>query len=553
MIVFSKKLIASTLIWLLITSCAHERLVRTSELEPLVKAQPVADSEIEKEAQDNKKDATLLYLMQAFALLRNGDLNTDEQIKRSKTFLEQAAMSFADLKDPENLSYAFTPDANVPYRGRPHERVLSQMMLALLDMSQERYDMALPTLRDAEFLDARWQPLPYGSQSPMIYALMLLALHHMRAAKADLERAREGLHRSVRLHLLQELFIKTLEQTSDSHWRKDAITVRLAFVLLEAGMSSAFITSPKTMQFRDLLEQSVKEAGLLLNNINKRFENEYEHSIKPALKQVAGVLNDFDEKAMMARIGTEFEAITTRMRQTIEKDAILKKNIANALEETHKLANAVEQSVRQPKVVVRFEGKGPFLVREGNYKEITVIKPSEDGHASPLIRAREENVNLACGIINNGKSVTFVLCDKNPTGQSFTKEYQDQLTKSFELWSSSHQATSVVGRRFDKILAGRAQFRATTEDISTVGAFSALFLFYIGSGMINACNSAGASQECYIPGLAVLGAAAITIVVSGTIWLIGKSTNPAADYRYVPTLFESGYLSVPKDIWENAQ
>jgi hypothetical protein len=115
---------------------------------------------------------------------------------------------------------------------------------------------------------------------------------------------------------------------------------------------------------------------------------------------------------------------------------------------------------------------------------------------------------------------------------------------SLELLSLSRKATTAQGRKFDKVLKGRAQFRAATEQIAEVTAWSAFFLFYLGAAMMNDCSRRGEGQACYTKGLVLWTLAGITVIFSGTVWLIGRSKNPAADSRFIHLMYESAWLSI---------
>ena len=64
--------------------------------------------------------------------------------------------------------------------------------------------MALPALVDAEFLSARWKTFAFGTDAPLVYALMLRCQQQLQAPEQDKKRSAEALARSVRLQVSRE-------------------------------------------------------------------------------------------------------------------------------------------------------------------------------------------------------------------------------------------------------------------------------------------------------------------------------------------------------------
>ena len=204
------------------------------------------------------------------------------------------------------------------------------------------------------------------------------------------------------------------------------------------------------------------------------------------------------------------------------------------------LTEKILASARAPKLVVNFTGTGPTLERQGSYDEISVVKPSPDANPHAAIREKNIPTNTSCGFHRTDDgNFSVVLCSP---GASHLGDKHIEVLPSLELLSLSRKATTAGGRKFDQVLKGRAQFRAATEDIATIGAWSAFFLFYMGTSIMNDCNRRGQGQACYAAGLALWGIAGLTVIFSGTVWLIGRSSNPAADSRFIHLMYESAWL-----------
>jgi hypothetical protein len=126
-------------------------------------------------------------LEQAFLALRDGAHDD------AHDWLELTVPAVDDLSLPgTTLEKAFASDVTKPYKGRPHERVLATTILAALDMERGRCDLALPTLRNAAFLDARSRP-DEPSDAVLVHVLALRCLQDTHASPSDVERARGDL------------------------------------------------------------------------------------------------------------------------------------------------------------------------------------------------------------------------------------------------------------------------------------------------------------------------------------------------------------------------
>jgi len=513
-----------------------------STINMLSRGQPLSEAQVDKAMKD-EKNAAYIAMLEAFALFRQGDVGHKDTQALILKYLTYAENSFADLRQPDNFSLAFSADANTPYRGRPHERVATALMLALMDMVRGRYDIALPALKNAEFLDARWQSMPYGTDAPLIYALMMRSLTEMKSSPQDIERARQGLYRSVRLLVLQDPLIAAATQIAQAGLRNSAVSVQIAQVLMGAGLSSALIIADDKATIFDIVQAGAKEAASYVSLLEDKFAGEFERFVKPMLANSASVVNmpakefsDFSFKQVSVEL-------TTYARQIIKllKARPAEQNKLSQLKnEAQAMSKEIEQAVLAPRVILRFEGLGPRIERSGQYNEVANVVKSPSGSVKAEIRRKNILSGQKCGLSNKGGNLTVVLCDKNEVSLDEFEEFT-----GLELFSSSRKATTVMGRRFASVLAGRADFRATTESIATIGAFTTLALLNVSSNLM-AQGYAHGSKAAFQQGAAVGGAALVAAGVSGAIFLIGKSVNPEADPRFVAPLYESGYLLVPK-------
>ncbi len=512
-------------------------------LKTLQRGQPVAEADVDAASAADTKNATYIQMLEAFAVLRKGDLNNPAQVHLAKTYLERAQSSFDDLRDADNFSVAFSKDADTIYRGRPYERVMTAMMLALIDMSQDRCDLAMPALRNAEFLDARWRAMPFGSDAPMVYALMLRCANQMQSSATDTNRAREGLHRSLRLILANEPLNKAFKQTLKVQLRPDSLAVRFAQILFELGISSALMTSTKDLTPEQLLNNAAGDASKFLNEINTKFADQYKDILQPMAQEIAKVEGDSSAKSVedfaFTVTGNELRRMASETIQLLNKDKSLAKAVNDGLARAHQVAKSIERAVRQPRLALRFSGQGPRVIREGQYQEVARIVPTADGSAASEIRQKLMDVQGRCGLQRDaGGALLVVLCDENAHQQSINGYFD-----AIELWSSSLKATSMMGRRFDKILQGRAEFKQGAENIAVVSGATALALLAASSDSYNQCVRRGGTN-CSEASAALAGAGAVAGAIAGIAYIAGKASNPAADPRFVSNMFESGYVLV---------
>lgn len=508
---------AVSLYLVLATSTAHG-FFGPSAIESLIQGRPVSEAEADQ-AMQGPKNATYVAMLEAFNLLRRGDLDSENTRSLIVKYLTAAESSFADLRQPDNFSVAFSADADTPYRGRPHERVLTAVMLAIMDMSRGRYDMALPALKNAEFLDARWQAMPYGTDAPLVYALTLRCLSMMGASPQDSDRARQGLHRSVRLLILQEPIVAAANSVAEASVRNNAVATEIAHLLMGAGLSSALMIASDSASIFDIIKTAAKEAASYVSVLEEKFPNEYESAVKPALTNVASVTGmtkkDF-EKFSFALVGSELDAYAKEIIKVLQARPARETALVSLRSKAKQITREIEKAMLAPRTILRFEGIGPRVERFGQYNEVAQIVKSPTGSVVSEIRSRTMTSSGKCGLSNVGGFLTVVLCD------SAGSDHEIERFTGLELWSSSRKATSVMGRRFATILKGRAQFRASTESIAVAGAIATAALLDQGQH----------------------AAAGVAAGLSLAVWLIGRASNPEADPRFIPYLFESGYVLV---------
>ena len=520
--------------------------------------------------QDFPRDAVWLAMLQGFALLRQPNIGEPRSQKRVQALLEHAFASFDDLRDPDNFTVAFTSDADKPYRGRPHERVLTAITLALLEMNKGRHDMALATLRNAEFLSARWQHNAVGTTTPVIYALMLRCQHLLGLPQAEVKKTRERLARVVRLRFAQQPLLQLLQDAHGTVLRRDATAVRLAAVLLEAGISNALLQSPRQATVQLLLQNSNAQAKLAVGIVRDRFVHLYNQLINTRIRGSSRVQNIQPlhfEQAVFDRVPVEIDALLKRMQLLLTRHAPTRMGLTTALQKAQERALQIERTMQKPRVELFLTGTGPAVIREGQYKEITRIVPSSQAKTQAGIwhGRLSTDSTLLCGFHRRDKdTLQVVLCPPakvsrqrlrpNQVDSGGDKMWQEKPYKSqgngispvLQLWSSSTQATTVMGRPFDRILRGRAQLRSLTHKTAKVGMWSALVLFYVASATLANCQRGGnGNKTCTALGVSLMVAAGVTIGASGLLWLAGFPANPAADPRYVPTIFESIHLVLP--------
>lgn len=532
----------------LITSCVSTPTIRKTEYRPFLAGKSVPDDELQKIKAASPKDAVFADLLQAYALLRSGSIEDPKVRQEVRNLLETSVNSFEYMADPVNANKAFFADEDKDFRGRPHERMAASAMMGVLLMGENKCAQAMPYLRNAEFLDARFQKMPFGTDAPLVYALMYRCLVEQGSDANGIQRAEEGIYKSIRFLSWQEPLIEALVALDKADIRPTAIANRLAYMLFEVSVYHSLLTAPNTMGIAELIDDAAKNSSLFVSSLDSNFEDDYKKHLEPAIKEIQGIypldkkegLNFLKELAIQ-QMADDVAQISAHMKKVALHHKDFRQKIEQATKRSHELTDKIVKAARADKMVVNFTGQGPSLVREGEYEEISVMKPGPDANLLPNVRERKIKTNTACGFHrteNGGFSV--VMC-KNPSqlGQSHY-----EVLDSVELLSLSRKATTVMGRKFDKVLKGRAQFRAATEDIATVSAWSAFFLFYMGSQIMSECASRGNNQSCYAPGYALWAIAGVTVIFSGTIWLIGRTKNPAADSRYIHLMYESTWLGL---------
>lgn len=542
-------LLVGFLIGQLISSgCASMATIKRPGYEPFLRSKPIEDEALNKIRKESPKDAVFADLLQAFALMRSSDITNPAIRKNILGLLEVSVNSFEDMVGPDNFSLAFSVDEDKPFRGRPYERMFAATMAGVFLMADNNCGQALPYLKNAEFLDARFQKMPFGTDAPLIYALRYRCLLERHAAKGDIAHAASGVFRSVRFLTMQETLVSALIEIAETDLRPMAVANRLANMIYEISIYHSLMTAPSDFGVDALVDDAAKNASIFISALNTHFEDEYKARMKPMIAELARVynMNSKDgikhlEELSLERVGLEARVIGDKLRVVLAKHARYRANIHSATEKTKELTEKILTAAAADKMMLSFVGRGPALVREGSYKEISVIKPGPDGSTAPNIRKRSLKIDTSCGFHRTDSDGGFsvVLCKPGTASVSHI-----EVMPSLELMSLSRKATTAQGRKFDKVLKGRAQFRAATEKIAEVSAWSAFFLFHMGAAMMSDCQRRGESQACYTKGYVLWGIAALTAIFSGTVWLIGKSKNPSADSRYIHLMYESVFVSI---------
>jgi len=534
---------------LVFVGCASSATIKRPEYRPLLAGEPLKPEALENIKTSSPKDAVFADLLQAFALMRTADLQKPAVQKEISELLINSVGTFEDLKDPVNFSKAFSVDEDKDFRGRPHERLFAANFAAVFLMAQGNYDLALSYLRGAEFLDARFQKLPFGTDSPYVYALMYWCLHQRKGSDPqEIKRAADGVVRSVRFLSLQEPLIKALLDVATVDLRPMAISNRLAYLIFEISIYHSLISAPNNADIESLIEDAAKNAEIFTSALDSHFEAEYKERLKPVIKELANVYGMNGKEGVkqlgelaFAQVSHDVKNISSHMRQLIRHHEGLHQEISSAMKTSENLSEKILASARSDKLMLNFTGSGPTLERMGSYDEISVVKPSETANPHAAIRQRNIPTNTACGFHRTPQGgFSAILCGP---GAIYSAKKITSLP-SLELLSLSRKATTALGRKFDKVLKGRAQFKGATENIATIGAWSALFLFHIGSNIINDCNRRNQGEACYVPGLVMWSIAGVTVVFSGTVWLIGRASNPAADSRFIHLMYESAWLGI---------
>ncbi len=510
-------IIFSSLLW----GCIHQTAMTDSKLIALWRGEPLTEETIAAAKQEWPNDATLIDMQQGTNLLRHDKLTTSIAAL-AENYLENAYSKFEDLRDPENFSKAFTPDNQTPYRGRPFERMLTSMLLALLDTSKDRCDMALPALKAAEFLDARWQPFMFGSDAPMVYALMLRCFIETKNTSQDFERAKSGLTLALRMQLMLEPFFQKINEYARHAAYDPAIQIALA--LLEVGLPSSLLSAPAHANTEEIVRIASAESIAFLPRVLSQDEAPYDEIIRPLLKKIDPKSSD---KATTANAIFQIEvALKAIWKEILARDQF-QQQVSKLLDRVHDLTKQIESAAKKPIMTVYFDGTGPRIKQEGQYNEIAHIVPSSPQNALADVPVKNIHITTSCGVSNYRNNLIFTLC--SPGALSSSIEYDTAV----KLWSSSFQATTTAGRKFDRILKGRAQFRMGTEVAAIIGGYAALALLDANSGL--------RGQEAR----QMQTAALVIGVIAGAAWIAGRASNPEADIRQVHFNFESGYLLLP--------
>jgi uncharacterized protein YdcH (DUF465 family) len=534
---------------LLSSGCASTATIKKPEFAAFAAGQSVSAEQLQNIKSKTPKDAVFADLLQAFALMRTANIENKATQKEIINLLTESVSTFEDMTDPVNFSKAFSADEDKAFRGRPHERMYTSIMAAVFLMGQGNYDLALSYLRNAEFLDARFQKLPFGTDAPLAYALMYWCLQQRPSDSQELKRAADGVYRSVRFLTLQETLIKALVAIAQADLRPMAISNRLAYMIFEISIYHSLISAPNNANLAELIDDIAKNAELFTSVLTTNFEQEYKDTINPALHELSKVygLNSADGRKHLqdlafSQIGHEAKQIGAHFKQVFKQHAALHQEIINAMRTTELQTDEILAQARRPKLLLNFSGMGPTLERKGSYDEISVIRPSAEASLSPAIRQKNIMSHTACGFHRtHDGGFSAVLCSaKNASSLGDAIE----RVPSLELLSLSRKASTVGGRKFDEVLKGRARFRAVTEDIATVGAWSAFFLFHMGNQIIADCNRRGQGDACYTPAYALWAIAGVTVLFSGTAWLIGRASNPAADSRFIHLMYESTWYAI---------
>jgi hypothetical protein len=177
----------------------------------------------------------------------------------------------------------------------------------------------------------------------------------------------------------------------------------------------------------------------------------------------------------------------------------------------------------------------------------------------------------SCGLRGQGDGgFSVVLCSTKKQG-AVVEAPTTEAWEGLEVWSSSIQATTLVGRRFDSILKGRAAFKAGTETAAEVATWTAWTMWQLGFEMLEQCGSSESAPDpprrdakssakttssqsssadgtCAAIALSTIAAGAAVAGIGGVVWLAGAVVNPAADPRFVAALPERVAVLVPSSL-----
>ena len=541
-----KWLSPSLCISLWLWGCAHagHPTVDVHKLSPLKKGDAVETDLVRAAMREFPNDASLLAMEQGFAILREEGLHDDAALQTARSFLETAFYDFQNLQEPENLNLAFTPDAEVPYKGRPHERVLTATTLALLDILKGRCDLALPTLRAAEFLDARWQPFPYGTDAPLVYTLMNYCSQKNLAADSDRQRARDGLYVSLRTRRSHQALTEWLEEKKNTPVRQHALTRKLAHWLWAQAAPGTLLQYPNQKSPHALITRMSREAlrlGLRADQFWEATENQEILERSAELTFTGWETQKKLRQLVKDKLAEELHHLEQSFLKDLESETPLAQAFANALGQAAIEATAINAQIDRGSLTLAFFGTGPSVALEGTYQEIARILGGN--HSSPLPPPKPMACNTAQ--THSGR-LAFQLCRAPSTVAPLGAPID-----SSELWNSSYQATTVVGRKFERILEGRANFKSGAEDVGATAAESSFFFFDLGTRVffdcINSSPKESVTAACLVVAGIALGASAVSAGVAGAAFVAGSMVNAAADHRYVHSLFESVSLTLEQE------
>lgn len=530
---------------ILSANCVKTATINQPIYRPFLQHQPITLENLQKIRDTSPNDAVFADLLQAFALLRHANLNDLHKRQEILSLLKTATASFEDMAAPENFSLLFSLDENKPFKGFPHERVWASLMTAILLMADHKYQEALPYLRNAEFFDARFQKMPFGTDAPLIYALMYRCQIE-KAHQQDLKNTANNILKSLRFIELKEPLIQALSMLLTIDIRNFSYNRKIAYMIYEISIYHSLLTSSDNADVVNILDDASKHADIFISSLTTNFADEYEVKIKPLMKEFAKVMglkiskHDMNEVAFI-QIAKECQDLAEKMKILIVQDQKINKNITISLAKIDSSFHKIIKAVLSDKMTLVFSGMGPKIIREGPYDEITVIKPNDASIATKLLASKEMKINTACGF-NRLAHESFALTLCQNTNNNIDKSTYSSINL-MKIWDTSKKATSAQGREFAKILRGRAQFRAATESIAEVSAWSAFFLFYLGTAMLEDCQRKQQGESCYVKGFTLYGIAGATVLFSGAIWLLGKISNPAADSRFIPLLYGEVWLA----------
>jgi hypothetical protein len=558
------------------TSCASTTSFSAVELAPLSRSEPVADAVVAKAVAHAPNDATWVQLEQGFALLRHAQ--GDDDVARARRHFEAAFASFEDLRDPENLNVAFTADADTPYRGRPHERVLAATTLALTDAANGRCDLALPTLRAAEFLDVRWQRLAFGTDAAVVYALARWCLEQTDGRPEDKRRAEDGLRLTLRYSAAAETVRALVQDAVQAVPRADAVAVRIAGELAELGLLTTLANNPRVREPDEILVAGLEAATSFVRRIDELLDlPEFQAALEAARETSGGSIGsnrDAARRFIRGTLAAALDDLGLAIRRPMP-GAAPQAAFDAAIAAGEVAASDALRQLGAQRIAFTFVGSGPVVVREGQYREIARLAP-RDGAEATLALRRTAVVGdvVTCGIRGSvaGATATSPAAAPADLPTGFTAVLCGKRgvelagggpADALEVWSSSTQATTVVGRRFDAILKGRAAFKAGTEGAARVATWTALSLWQTGFELLGSCGPApppppdaktprkgqkpdGDGEACVAVAMATIAAGAVVAAVGGAVWLAGAAVNPAADPRFVNALPESVALVVAR-------